>query len=105
MKKFILNLFILALILVTCWGFFKLVNTASTPHIVNNHSFEYKTYSLFEMENNLFRINHKTGEIHYFSQGMFVPVPALTSEQLQELMRRPYQGQQGSAQQLLEQLD
>jgi len=53
-----------------------------TTTITNVITKEQQTYSLFKIESGLFRINHETGEVHYFTQGLFIPVRDITPEQL-----------------------
>lgn len=57
--------------------------------IVTN--FDYKTFSLFTVEQMVFRINHKTGLTHYFNQGIWVPVQDLETLQKMAIERQKYE--------------
>jgi hypothetical protein len=75
-------------------------------NIVTN--FNYKTYSLFNVDQAVFRINHVTGKTDFFNQGVWVPVMdmetlqkmAIERQQFEERMRRDAEKNQ-----LLEQYD
>jgi hypothetical protein len=53
-----------------------------TTTITNVTSTEQQTYTMFNSKDGLFRINHKTGKVHYFTQGLWIPVQEVSLEQM-----------------------
>lgn len=104
MKK---NIAIVILLTIVGLYFFGMIGSdKKEPEVVNSNIIKFHTHSLYGIEGGLFKINHETGETHYFSGGVFVPVPTVTYDQLRGLQKgesaRPMSNH-NKANQLLEQ--
>jgi hypothetical protein len=91
MKK---NIAIVVLTIIVGLYFFEVVGKdKKEPELVNNNVIKFHTHSLYGIDGGLFKINHDTGEAHYFNGGVFIPVPTLSYDDVRQLQRGVPQGQ------------
>jgi hypothetical protein len=101
MKK---NIAIAMLAITVGLYFFGVIGSEDKPEVINSNTIKFHTYSLHNIDGGLFKINHDTGEAHYFQGGVFIPVPSITTNQIMQMQQGRPTGRD-RANQLLEQYD
>jgi hypothetical protein len=100
------NFLIVVLITIIGLYFFDIIGSESNePDVVNTNTIKFHTHSLYGVDGNLFKINSDTGETHYFSNGVFIPVPTLSIEDLKRMQGGMFMTPPSSSQQMLERYD